>query len=51
MGRSEAVSARYPNSCSTCGAKPYEPCRSLRTKRVTDAHQPRISAQFEREQR
>lgn len=28
-------------ACTKCGAKPGEPCRTLATRRVTDAHKAR----------
>lgn len=57
---SKAVSARYTADCPTCEAKGAtpdpetrmpvggEPCRSLRTGRVTDTHRARIDAQYAR---
>jgi hypothetical protein len=39
---SKAVSAQYPRPCPTCGAEPYQPCRSLTTGRVTDTHHARL---------
>lgn len=39
---SSAVSAQYPHGCTTCGAGPRQPCRTLRTGRVTDTHLARI---------
>lgn len=60
---SKHVSARYTADCPTCGAegatidddpatdsplRPGEPCRSLRTGRVTDTHRARIDAQYAR---
>lgn len=40
---SKAVSAQYRRPCPTCKAKPLEPCRTLRTGRVTDTHMARLS--------
>lgn len=37
-----AASARYDVPCSFCGAKAFEPCRSIKTRRVTDTHSARI---------
>ena len=36
----------YPNQCPTCGAEPNKPCRTLKTKRVTDTHLARIDARY-----
>lgn len=41
---SSSVSAQYPTGCTTCGAVRGQPCRSLRTRRVTDTHIARINA-------
>lgn len=43
---SKAVSARYRNVCPKCKAKSYEPCRTLKTGRVTDTHMQRVQNQF-----
>ena len=39
---SKAASAQYPNVCPVCFAKPKQPCRTLKTGRVTDTHLVRI---------
>ncbi|HET6916638.1 MAG TPA: hypothetical protein VFH56_11165 [Acidimicrobiales bacterium] len=39
---SKAPSARYGVPCPTCGAKADEPCRTRKTRRVTDTHVARI---------
>jgi hypothetical protein len=39
---SRAVSAQYRRVCTTCGAQPCQPCRTLTTGRVTDAHAARL---------
>lgn len=33
----------YFNWCPTCGAEPRKPCRTLKTKRVTDTHAARAA--------
>lgn len=43
---STAPSTRYPAGCPTCGADVGQPCRSLRTRRVTDTHKARIGASY-----
>jgi predicted DNA-binding transcriptional regulator AlpA len=35
---SSAASAKYPNTCRTCGAKPWHPCKSPKSGRTTDVH-------------
>jgi hypothetical protein len=42
MAASGAVSAQYGAPCATCGAAPYEPCRTRQTRRVTDTHDARL---------
>lgn len=39
---SAAVSAQYDVGCPRCGAQAFEPCRSARTRRVTDTHAARM---------
>jgi hypothetical protein len=39
---SGAASAQYARGCPTCGAGPYQPCRTLTTGRVTDTHMKRL---------
>lgn len=46
MSPSYAASARYGVACPTCGAKPDEPCRAVRSGRVTDTHSARQAAWF-----
>lgn len=43
---SKAASAQYDVTCPKCLARPKEPCRSLRTRRVTDTHLARIDAAY-----
>lgn len=35
----------YFNWCPTCGAEPRKPCRTRKTKRVTDTHSARLHSQ------
>lgn len=44
---SKAASAQYRVECSYCGAKIGEPCRTLKTRRVTDTHVDRIHDWFQ----
>lgn len=39
---STAYSAQYRASCPTCKAESFMPCRTLKTKRVTDTHAGRV---------
>jgi hypothetical protein len=39
---STAASSRYTVTCPSCNAEPGEPCRTLKTGRVTDTHTHRI---------
>src|SRR5215207_6533154 len=39
---SRAVSARYRKACPRCEAEPGQPCRTLKTDRITNAHVVRI---------
>jgi predicted DNA-binding transcriptional regulator AlpA len=41
---SSAASANYPNTCDTCGAKPWHPCKSPKSGRTTDVHKARRDA-------
>ncbi len=41
---SNAASARYRNVCPKCKARSFEPCRTLKTGRVTDTHLSRVDA-------
>lgn len=43
---SGAASAQYDQRCPTCGAGPYEPCRTRTTQRVTDTHNARMVAYY-----
>lgn len=43
---SKAVSAQYAVACPTCEAPPKDPCRTLRTLRVTDTHLDRIERAY-----
>ena len=36
----------YPNICPTCGAKPFQRCRTLSTGRSTDTHQARLDGRW-----
>lgn len=46
--QSNAVSAKYPTGCDTCGAGIGEPCRSTTSGKVTDTHRARIDASYPR---
>lgn len=45
--QSKAVSSQYTVECPQCHAAPNQPCRTLRTGRVTDTHLSRIDKQYE----
>lgn len=42
--RSKAASDRYFKVCPVCGAGSYKPCKTIKTRRVTDTHLPRINS-------
>lgn len=42
--RAKAEKATYTVACPTCRALAGQPCRSLETRRVTDAHRERIQS-------
>ena len=43
---STAASAQYRNVCLVCHAPGLSPCRTLKTRRVTDTHKARIDAAY-----
>lgn len=43
---SKAASAQYAATCPRCSAKPKEPCRAIKSGRVTDTHIARIEANY-----
>ena len=46
--KSRAPSASYGVECDTCGAGSEDPCRSIKSHKLTDTHQARINAWWDK---